>query len=247
MLHPVQILDCLTQIRHKHHFDKGINYIMKLSSRTVQILKNFSQINQSIQINPGSVIRTWTPNKTLMSRASVEEDFPQTFCIFDLSKFLSVLSLFEEPELTFNSKFVTISSGRQHVNYTYCDPSHISIPPDKNLVIPEPYVEFTIEQQTMQSIMRAASILQSPELTVHGDGVELSLNAMNSKDPTADNFKVVIGTTTENLNLVFKVDNMKLMAGNYQCKASGMNIGHFVGDGIEYWVAAEATSTFSSS
>lgn len=227
---------------------------MKLSSETLQILKNFSQINQSIQIKEGSVIRTMSPTSTLMAKASVDEYFPQMFCIFDLSKFLGLITLFDDPDLEFHDKYMTISNSKQRVNYTYCDPSHIDAPPEKEIVIPSPFVELEINQQTFVHIMKAASVLQSPEICISGDGNVASINAINSKNTSADTFKIDIGHTSHVMDIIFKTDNMKVVTfplgknstDDFYCKISGQGVGYFKCDNIEYWIAAEAHSTHES-
>ena len=78
---------------------------MKLSNDTVTVLKNFSAINQNLVINPGKNISTMSAMKNIVAKATVTEDFPQEFAIYDLNEFLASLSLFENPELTFKDDF----------------------------------------------------------------------------------------------------------------------------------------------
>ena len=99
---------------------------MKFESRTLQILKNFSTLNPSLQFKQGSVISTITPLKTVMARATIKENIPATFAIYELSKFLSVLSLFDNPTITLEDKFLLIGDGKQNVQYTFANPGGIS-------------------------------------------------------------------------------------------------------------------------
>ena len=85
---------------------------MILSEQTINVLKNFAQINPSIQFKPGEVMTTVSPQKTVMAKATVEETFPSGGAIYDLNRFLGVLSLFDEPELIFNDKMVTVSKEK---------------------------------------------------------------------------------------------------------------------------------------
>jgi len=99
---------------------------MKLSENTISVLKNFATINPSVLIKQGNTIATISPQRTILARATVEEEFPQQFAIYELAKFLGVLSLFKEPELEFGPQQVMITSGKQSVNYTYADPSMVN-------------------------------------------------------------------------------------------------------------------------
>ena len=75
---------------------------MKLSKGTLDILKNFSNINQSICFKEGTELSTLSIQKNILSRAVVEEKFPKDFAIYDLSEFLSGLTLFEDPDFIFD-------------------------------------------------------------------------------------------------------------------------------------------------
>ena len=133
---------------------------MKLSDKTIQILKNFATINQSILVRPGNVLKTITPLKTILAQATVAETFGQEFAIYELPRFLGTISLFSDPEFTFQEKFVTISSGKQRVNYTYADASMIMTPPSKDISFPDTEVEFTITSEQLSTISKAGEFFK---------------------------------------------------------------------------------------
>ena len=58
---------------------------MKLSESTVNVLKNFSGINQSLQFKSGNILRTISPMKTVFVEATVYENFSKEFALFDLN------------------------------------------------------------------------------------------------------------------------------------------------------------------
>ena len=61
---------------------------MKISKQTIDVLRNFSMVNSSILISPGKELKTVSDMKTLLARASVVEDFPTEFAIYDLPQFV---------------------------------------------------------------------------------------------------------------------------------------------------------------
>ena len=61
---------------------------MKFSERTLTILKSFSTINKSILMKEGNVLKTITPEKTLVAKATITDSIPSQACIYDLSRFL---------------------------------------------------------------------------------------------------------------------------------------------------------------
>lgn len=218
---------------------------MKLSEQTIGILKNFATINPSVLIKAGNVMSTMSPQKTIIAKATVEESFPQQFAIYELAKFLGVLSLFKEPELEFSERQVMIRSGKQSVNYTYADPSMIVAPPERDIVFPEADVEFNITQEQLQRVVRAAGVLQLPEIAVTGDGHIITVTATSSKNPTTDVFCIEVGETTNSFSMIFEVDNIvKLIQTDYNVKISSKGLSQFTANNILYYVATKANSTF---
>ena len=72
---------------------------MNLSSDTVNVLKNFSDINQNILVKPGNKIQTISTMKNILAEAEVSEKFEDEFAIYDLPEFLRSVELFEKPDL----------------------------------------------------------------------------------------------------------------------------------------------------
>ena len=220
---------------------------MKLSENTINILKNYAVINPSLLVKPGNVLSTVSPVKSIFAKATVEENFPLQFAIYELSKFLGVVSLFNEPELDFGEKQMTIISGSQSLNYTYADPSMIVTPPEKDINFPEPDIEFNITQEELQKVVRATGVLQLPDIAVIGDGSTLKMSSTNSKNPTTDVFNIKVGETAKTFNMIFKAENIiKLLSANYNVKISSRGLALFTADTIRYYVATEANSSFNN-
>lgn len=218
---------------------------MKFESKTIQILKNFSTINPSLMFKPGNSISTISPLKTLMARASIDETIPSKFAIYDLSKFLGVLSLFDSPNLTVGERSMEISSNQQRVNYTFADPKLIVTPDDREINMPDSEIVFRLTGDDLTRVLKAMGVLHLPELAVTGDGNDMFIEAIDSKNPSSDTYKVQVGTTPYNFKMVFKSENIKIMQGDYDVKISSRGISHFKGQSIDYWIATEASSTFS--
>lgn len=219
---------------------------MILEPRTVNILKNFASLNPSVQIKRGDVITTISPQKTVMARAKINQSFDRTFAIYDLSRFLGVMSLFSQPEvITDNDAFLTIKDGRQKVKYMFADASMISVPPEKTIKLPTIDVEFDIGADDLSKIMKALVVMQMSEIAIVGDGESISIKTVDSKGATQDSFSITVGNTERTFSVILRADNMKLISGNYSVKISKGGLVQFTSDGIEYWIASEASSTFT--
>jgi len=221
---------------------------MKLGENTINILKNFAYINPSLLVNAGNVITTMSVNKSIYAMATVEESFTSKFAIYEMSKFLGVISLFKEPEFTFSNKQVKIESGRQSVNYTYADPSMIVAPdPNKSITFPVADIEFSISQEDLQRVVRATSVLQLPDIAVIGDGQKITITATNSKNPTTDIFGIEVGETDKTFSMYFEVsDIIKLISADYNVKLSSKGLSQWKSTNVLYYVAMKANSSFTS-
>ena len=166
---------------------------MKLSKGTLDILKNFSNINQSICFKQGTELSTLSIQKNILSRANVEEKFPKNFAIYDLSEFLSGLSLFEDPEFNFeNDNYVMIRDRKNSSRYFFADPSTIVTPPENKVELPSKDVCFTVAWADISNVIKAAAIYQIEDLAVVGDGKEVKLVVRDKKNDTSNTYAVKV-------------------------------------------------------
>ena len=217
---------------------------MKLNTRTIQVLKNFASINPSIQFSEGTNLKTISPNKTMMAKAKLEDIIPSTFAIYDLSRFLGVVSLFEDPEYQIEERMVNIASPGRTVSYTFADPSTIITPPDREIVLEEPDVVFELKQEHFADIMKALGVMSFPDLVVVGEEGKVFLRATDTKNPSSDKYDIEVGSTDRTFTAVFKTENVKILPSSYTVSLSSKGISHFVSDDVEYWISLEANSIF---
>lgn len=217
---------------------------MKLSSETVSLLKNYSTINPSVLFKQGNTLSTISAQRSIFAKAVIKEEVPQTFAIYELNKFLGVLSMFKDPELRFFDNYLEVFSGRQKVRYTYADPSTIITPPEKELTFPAPEVEFDLKADDLNAVIKALSVLSLPEIAIAGNGTDVEVQAVNSKNSTADNYSQGIGTTDKTFRVIVKAENLKFLNKDYHVSV-GKGILKFEAPEITYFVAAEANSTFN--
>ena len=225
---------------------------MQLSTRTIDILRNFSSINANLVVDSGNVIKTMSAARNLVSCAEIDETFPQSFGIYDLAEFLSVISLVNNPQITFSDSYCTVSdaSGLSSIKYFYSDREMLSYP-KKDIVMPDCEVKFLLNVGVLQQIKRAAAALGHKELSVTPSGGSVQISVIDPKDSTSNSFSVVVdGQYPQDLdfNLIFSVDNFKLLAEDYEVKVSSKMISNFksLDSNIEYFIALEKASTYGA-
>ena len=223
---------------------------MKLNTSTHNILKNFSDINTNILIKPGKELSTISTMRNIFAKASIDESFDTEFGIYDLNEFLAVVSGMNKPELSLQDKHMTISpeGSKSKVKYFYSDPSVI-VAPTKEVNMPEADVTFSLTESNLEQLKKMAAILKSPDLALMGEkGGDVVLKVCDKKNDTSNNFDIVVGeSATADYTFYFKVENMKMIPGDYDVSVSSKSISHFKNKKlpIEYWIALEPDSTIS--
>ena len=221
---------------------------MKVSDRTTNLLKNYANINQSIEFREGNVLKTVSPLNTILASVEVEEVFSRTFPIYELSRFLGTLDLFNNPELDFTDNGVSITDDKHEATYRYCGSSSMfQTPPDKDITFPDAEINFDLSQEQFKKTINAANTLGLPEVVVEGDGTEIRLLVSDTGNVSSDNFSTKVGSTDKTFHMIFKTENFSTIAeGAYNISLSSKRISHFKreGDSLQYWIALEQNSTF---
>jgi len=221
---------------------------MKVSEKTINLLRNYANINQSIEFREGKLLKTVSPLNTILASVEVDEEFPRTFPIYELSRFLGTLALFQNPELDFTDNGVTISDSNHEATYRYCGSSSMfQTPPEKNITFPDAEVSFELSLEQFKKTINAANTLGLPEVVVEGDGTEIRLLVSDTGNVSSDSFSTGVGPTDKTFRMIFKTENLnKIMEGAYDVSLSSKRISHFKreGDSLQYWIALEQNSTF---
>tara|TARA_B100001029_G_C14939261_1_gene382236 strand:+ start:32 stop:697 length:666 start_codon:yes stop_codon:yes gene_type:complete len=220
---------------------------MKLSDITLSLLKNFSTINQSILFKQGSKLRTISVMKNIYAEASIGENLPKDFGIYDLNQFLNGLTLHNSPDLDFtNDGHVVIKEGRMRSKYFFADPGVIVTPPDKEIEIPSVDVSFELSTNQLDKLLKAAAVYQLPDFCAVGGAGVVQLVVRDKKNDTSNSFSVIVGETDKEFTFNFKIENIKILPGTYDVSISQKLMSKFVSKDydLKYYVALEPDSTF---
>ena len=220
---------------------------MKLSDKTLSVLKNFSTINQSILFKQGNKLRTISVMKNILAEANISEEIPKDFGIYDLSQFLNGLSLHQSPELDFeNAGHVVIKEGSMRSKYFFADPNVIITPPEKAIDLPSEDVSFELRTEQLDKLLKAAAIYQLPDLAVVGGEGVVKVLVRDKKNDTSNDFSIVVGETDKEFSFNFKVENIKILPGTYDVIVSQKLLSRFISKNHDllYYIALEPDSTF---
>ena len=217
----------------------------------MSILKNFSTINQGIQIKPGNEIRTVSKLRNVLAKATVPDTFTDEVVIYDLNQFLGAVTSLSNPDISViskgaDSKKAVIQSGDIKVVYGLSNESMIVAAPAKDLKVENAEVKFTLTESSVNSILKFAGILGLENIVAVGDGKNVSFASMNTKDDDTNSTSIVVGTTDKTFRFIFNTENFKMLPGNYEVSITAKGLSHFKNtkDPVEYWIATEAGSKY---
>jgi hypothetical protein len=222
---------------------------MKINKSTLNMLRNFSDINMSIEVKAGNLLRTVSVQKNILAEVEVENTFPQDFAIYEVNRFLGAVSLFTDPDFEFGEKSVKIGTDKYSLDYVYCDPTMIVTPPEQNISVPDPEVKFTLTQDTLTRVLKAGQVLGTPEIVVEGGphpNDTMRIKAMDVNNDSTDTFQVNLTETSgAPFRFVFKSENFKMVTNaDFNVEISSKGIARFSQNQLQYWIATESSSTY---
>ena len=221
--------------------------VMKLSESTLSLLKNFTEINQSILFKHGNKLRTMSVMKNILAEATVDQEFPKDFGIYDLQQFMNGLRLYQSPELDFShDSYVVIREGKSNTKYFFADAAIIASPPDKPITLPSEDVSFVLTSQHLDRLKKSSSLLQLPDISAIGEDGVVRLVVRDKKNDTSNKFSIEVGETDKVFTCNFKEENLKLIEGSYDVVISSRVLSRFQSKNYDltYYIALEPDSTF---
>ena len=223
--------------------------MMKLSSDTVTVLRNFSDINQNILFRVGNKLKTMSTMKNIVAKAEIKEDIEQEFGVYDLPEFLRAIDSFQSPVIKFNGKTsMTINDEKTSLaaRYAFADKETL-VTPSKEIKMPDLSVCFQLKNSSYESLKKLFVNLNLPDLAIKGEDGKIKLVALDKKNSNSNQSSISVGVADTNFTAYIKTENLKLIPGDYDVVLSKQKIAHFVNNKakVEYWIALEADSIFN--
>jgi len=221
---------------------------MNLSTDTLSILKNFSEINNNILFKPGSKLNTISAMKNVLAEATITEKFDSEFGIYDLTEFLRAVELFDKPAIKINgANYALISDekSKQAIKYFFADKS-VLVSPQKGINMPDKTVSFTLKKDDFAKIQKAATTFNLPDIAIKGNGKAISFVATDKKNKSSNDYSLNVGETDKTFTAYFKAENFKIISDDYDVAISKQKISHFINRSkpVQYWIALEPDSEF---
>jgi hypothetical protein len=215
---------------------------MKLSENTLAVLKNFASINSGVVLSSGASQRTISPEKSILVEATIDDDIPTQFGIYDLNQFLGNLTTLRNPELTFSKEGVVLDDGELSFEYRACSANLIITPPEKELVLKSVDVKFSLPNETLQKLIKVATMNGLPNLSVVGKNGSLLLKIHERANDTSNSGTIQSGEYAgQDFTASFKTDNLKLLPNDYNVEIQKGAFAKFenAAKTLKYFIALE--------
>lgn len=220
---------------------------MKISDNTKSLLKNFSTINSGIRVKSGNQLETISNMKNILAVATVPEQFHQDFSIYNLPEFLGATSLMDDPDFQFGDASVSVADNNTTLSYFYASEGMVTAP-EKMITMPDAEVGIDISSTLLNELQKAASVLGVNDLVLSSDGTTIKLEVTDKKNVTSNTFSRIVGEGNGvKYTFNFKIENLKVLEGNYEVLVSSKGISQFKNKDIdlEYYIALEPDSKYN--
>jgi hypothetical protein len=166
--------------------------------------------------------------------------------IFDLNRFLGVVTSLDDPDISLSGKKLKIKAGGNETLYGLSDESMIIAPPAKDLKVENAEVNFTLTKESLSQVLKIAGVMGLSNIAVIGNGKKITFVTLNAVDSESDTFSIEVDASKAKFKFIFTTENLKMIPGNYTVAISSKGIAYFKNnsDPIEYWIATEAGSSY---
>ena len=103
-----------------------------------------------------------------------------------------------------------------------------------------------LSEEHLETVKKAAAVLQIPDVSLVGDGERIHLTVRDKKNSGSNSYSIDVGETTHTFQFNLKVENLKMMTGDYDVIVSAKNLAQFTSHSrpVVYYIAVEPDSTF---
>ncbi len=222
---------------------------IEISQHTIDVLKSFTHINNSIRIAKGNRIRVMNVAETVFGDVTVPEEFPADVNVVDMGKMLAVFNLpglkkAEQKFIDFQESHMVISGGRTRVKYRYTERSFVT-PADMEFELENDDLTIELDWDTLNDFIRSCSQLQLTLVEVGASNGRAFIRGLNPElGDESNDYEMDLGETEyEDCTFGVMRSYMNFKSGNYKLQIDGDGIAEFVDNDqqLKYHIGVELT------
>lgn len=213
---------------------------MHLTKTTLDILKNFATINQGLIFKPGNLLRTMNVMKNTFVTATIADEIPVEFAIYDLNEFLGTYSLADDYDIIFEDTRMVMMSASEYTYYNFSSPNVVVSPGERKLAMPSEDMTLTLTKEVFDKIVKVSSVMKLRDIVIDGNGITVF---NKSSVGNQHHITVPVNCKAEIKPAMLKVDSLKLIPVDYTVTISNAGLSRFTSNSedykIEYFIALE--------
>lgn len=178
--------------------------------------------------------------KSTFVTATIPDEIPVEFAVYDLNEFLSAHSLMDNCEIIFEDDKMVFQDGNQKTYYFFSSPSVVVSPGDKKITLPSEDKKFLLSKEVFDKILRNSNVMKLKDLTIDCNGVKIwNRNNVGNQH----HIQIPVECTEPSQPSLIKVENLKLIPVDYDVAISNKGLARFTSRSeeyrIEYWIALD--------
>lgn len=198
---------------------------MQISTGTVQIIKNFSNIEDFMRITPGDTIYISKVDGSFYAEAKLKESFPKEIRLPMVKQFCTILSKFSEPFLHINDNDLVITDMnrsnklKSKIMFSYIKDDNGPLKIEKNVKF-----SFNISQDNIETLFSLSSAQGLDTLSISKNGDEYNISGVSSDDKTANEVsyslkstEIIEDNSTNDFSLSYDIRQLdKILKADYE-------------------------------
>lgn len=157
-----------------------------LTDATIEILKNFANINSQVLFKAGNAQRTCNPSRNFIADVELPQALPVECALFELNRLLGIIDTCKGtslPSIAFGEHSLVVEHDHGAVTIPYAHKDVIMTPPQQQFHLANPIASFDMPLSLWTKMKRTASVLETTVMhIILNEQGELQVKLVNDKD-----------------------------------------------------------------
>jgi hypothetical protein len=213
---------------------------MKLSEQTREILSHFATQGTNFVFKVGKHQAMYSEGKSRLVEAEIEESISVQAGIYDFKKFVSCMKSFDEPDLTFEEHYASLSEGGVEAKFCLSALEGL-VYPKTELVFEANGLVFNLSETSIKQIVKFLRVMDYKYMAIEAIGGKTTLRIQSSSTPDNDQLEINLGLSSKNFSVLLNVKDLSLIADDYEIHLSAKKIVKFQSTrkALTYYLAAD--------
>ncbi len=199
---------------------------VNFSDATIDILKNFANINPQVILKEGTAQRVCNESRNFVADVEFAESIPVDCAFYDINRILGIIDNCKGstlPTFTFGENNLVLKHDDGTVTLPYAHPGVVEAPPANKYHMAKLSASFDLPAALWNKIKRTASVLQTTSLQFTIEDDKLSVKLINERAAGGDTVgwgtfnmpNTIVAPGAPNKSWLIKFDALEFLPGDY--------------------------------